>query len=130
MRQDAGRFLAMQQAEKTLAEAGISPEILKDLIVTALMQTAEAIAAAVVTDEGKHYSAADRRLDRILTSRRTGYPIMLALLAFIFWLTLSGANLPSQLLADGLFGPQDRLSTLLLHGRAPLWLHDALVLGV
>ena len=129
-RQDAGLFLAMQQAEKTLAEAGISPEILKDLIVTALMQTAEAIAAAVVTDEGKHYSAADRRLDRILTSRRTGYPIMLALLAFIFWLTLSGANLPSQLLADGLFGLQDRLSTLLLHAGAPLWLHDALVLGI
>ena len=129
-RQDAGLFLAVQQAEKTLAEAGISPEILKDLIVTALMQTAEAIAAAVVTDEGKHYSAADRRLDRILTSRRTGYPIMLALLAFIFWLTLSGANLPSQLLADGLFGLQDRLSTLLLHAGAPLWLHDALVLGI
>ena len=129
-RQDAELFLAMQQAEKTLAEAGISPEVLKDLIVTALMQTAEAIAAAVVTDEGKHYSAADRRLDRILTSRRTGYPIMLALLAFIFWLTLSGANLPSQLLANGLFGLQDRLSTLLLHGGAPLWLHDALVLGV
>ena len=129
-RQDAGLFLAMQQAEKTLAEAGISPEVLKDLIVTALMQTAEAIAAAVVTDEGKHYSAADRRLDRILTSRRTGYPIMLALLAFIFWLTLSGANLPSQLLADGLFGLQDRLSTLLLHAGAPLWLHDALVLGI
>ena len=83
-RQDAGLFLAMQQAEKTLAEAGISPEILKDLIVTALMQTAEAIAAAVVTDEVKHYSAAVRRLDRILTSRRTGYPIRLALLAFIF----------------------------------------------
>ncbi len=97
-RQNVGLFLAMQQAEKTLAEAGISPEALKDLIVTALMQTAEAIAAAVVTDEGKHYSTADRRLDRILTSRRTGY--------------------------------QDRLSTLLLHGGAPLWLHDALVLGV
>ena len=129
-RQDAGLFLAMQQAEKTLAEAAISPETLKDLIVTALMQTAEAIAAAVVTNEGKHYSAADRRLDRILTSRRTGYPIMLALLAFIFWLTLSGANLPSQLLADGLFGLQDRLSTLLLHAGAPLWLHDALVLGI
>ena len=129
-RQDAGLFLAMQQAEITLAEAAISPETLKDLIVTALMQTAEAIAAAVVTNEGKHYSAADRRLDRILTSRRTGYPIMLALLAFIFWLTLSGANLPSQLLADGLFGLQDRLSTLLLHAGAPLWLHDALVLGI
>ena len=129
-RQNVGLFLAMQQAEKALAEAGISPEALKDLIVTALMQTAEAIAAAVVTDEGKHYSTADRRLDRILTSRRTGYPIMLALLAFIFWLTLSGANLPSQLLANGLFGLQDRLSTLLLHGGAPLWLHDALVLGV
>ncbi|MBO4990663.1 MAG: ferrous iron transporter B, partial [Firmicutes bacterium] len=43
----------------------------------------------------------DRRLDRLFTSPVTGYPFMFLLLCFIFWLTLSGANLPSQWLSRG-----------------------------
>ncbi len=42
----------------------------------------------------------DRILDQIFTSRATGYPIMLALLCFIFWLTIAGANIPSQWLGQ------------------------------
>ncbi|HEX5634559.1 MAG TPA: ferrous iron transport protein B [Gemmatimonadales bacterium] len=40
----------------------------------------------------------DRTLDRLLTSRRTGLPLMLALLAIVFWLTIAGANVPSRML--------------------------------
>lgn len=36
--------------------------------------------------------------DRLLTSKATGIPIMLALLFLIFWITISGANYPSELL--------------------------------
>lgn len=43
-------------------------------------------------------NARDRRLDRLLTSKATGIPIMLALLFLIFWITISGANYPSELL--------------------------------
>ncbi len=39
------------------------------------------------------------RLDRILTSRITGLPIMVALLAVIFWITIVGANVPSAFLS-------------------------------
>lgn len=42
---------------------------------------------------------ADRVLDRLLTSRWTGFPLMLLLLAVVFWLTVAGANVPSGLLA-------------------------------
>ena len=66
----------------------------------------------------------------MLTGRRWGIPIMLGLLAVIFWLTISGANLPSALLAKGLFRLQDLLSGALLGLGVPLWLHDALILGV
>lgn len=38
----------------------------------------------------------DRKLDKIVTSRKFGFPIMLLLLCFIFWLTIAGANYPSQ----------------------------------
>ena len=42
----------------------------------------------------------DRTLDGILTSRRWGFPLMLALLAGVFWITIVGANVPSQMLAQ------------------------------
>jgi ferrous iron transport protein B len=41
----------------------------------------------------------DRTIDRLVTSRTWGFPIMLLLLAVIFWLTISGANVPSGMLA-------------------------------
>lgn len=46
----------------------------------------------------------DRSLDRIVTSRIWGFPVMLALFAFMFWVTVSGANVPSGWLADILIG--------------------------
>ena len=72
----------------------------------------------------------DRRLDRLLTSRLTGTPIMLAILAAVSWLTITGANYPSQLLSTALFWLQDQLTLLFHYFGAPEWLHGALVLGV
>ena len=128
--QDAGLFLAMEEAKRLLAEEDISPERLQDSIVTALAGTASRLAAAVVTGTEQSYSTADRKLDKVLTGRRFGIPIMLGLLAAVFWLTISGANLPSALLARGLFRLQDILSGALLGLGAPIWLHDALILGM
>ncbi|HSM61839.1 MAG TPA: ferrous iron transport protein B [Longimicrobiales bacterium] len=41
----------------------------------------------------------DRTLDRLLTSRVFGFPLMLAILAVVFWLTIEGSNVPSGMLA-------------------------------
>ncbi len=41
----------------------------------------------------------DRTLDRALTSRVLGFPLMLIMLAVVFWITISGANVPSKMLA-------------------------------
>lgn len=41
----------------------------------------------------------DRALDRVLTSRLWGFPIMLLLFALMFWITIIGANAPSGWLA-------------------------------
>ena len=121
---------AREKAEDILLEEGVDAQLLKDRIVSALVNTAQRICKDVVIYEKTSYAAFDRRLDRILTSRWSGYPIMLALLALIFWLTISGANYPSQLLSDGLFWVQDQLSALFAMLHAPQWLHGALVLGV
>ena len=54
---------------------------------------------------------------------------MLALLALVFWITIAGAQVPSDLLSEALFWVQDRLTDLFVYLGAPDWLHDALVLG-
>ncbi len=121
---------ALAEAWAGLEAESIDSVALKDLIVSGIVSTAEGLCRGVVSSENGGYSEADRRFDRILTGRVTAYPVMLALLAFVFWLTITGANYPSQLLADGLFWVQDRLSELFMHFGAPDWLHGVLVLGV
>ena len=71
-----------------------------ELMVEAIMAEAGAVYRAAVHKK-EAYDRFDRRLDKILTSKRFGIPIMSALLLLIFWLTVTGANLPSQLLSDG-----------------------------
>ncbi len=46
----------------------------------------------------------DRTIDRLVTSRLWGFPIMLLLFTLVFWITITGANIPSQFLADILIG--------------------------
>ena len=70
-----------------------------------------------------------RRLDRLLTHRFFAWPLMLLFLAGLFWLTVTGANAPSQALA-ALFTRLEALLTALFRRLgAPDWLHGALILG-
>lgn len=73
----------------------------------------------------------DRTLDRVLTSRVTGFPAMLLLLAVVFWLTITGANVPSAMLASLLI---DTVHPLLKSAAAaigsPAWLSGLLIDGV
>lgn len=118
-------------AEKELFVHGIhDADELKDVIVSSLVTSAEAICQDAVVYQDRAYTESDRRIDKILTSRSTGYPVMILLLMGIFWLTITGANYPSQCLADGLFWIQDRLTDFFMHIHAPEWLHGILVLGV
>lgn len=121
---------AVLQAKERLEEQGVGPDRLKDLIVSALVKRAEVVCQGVITYRKRNYDAFDRTMDRILTSKFTGYPVMLALLALVFWVTITGANYPSELLSGGLFWVQDRLTEFFQYLNAPDWLHGILVLGV
>lgn len=130
LREDSEIQDALSQALRSLEEAGISREVLRDRIVSCLILAAEDVASEVVCFAREDCARRERRLDRLLTSRATGIPIMLFLLAGVLWLTISGANYPSQLLAKGLFLLQNRLYDFLIYIRAPEWLCNALALGV
>ncbi|MGN1004818.1 MAG: FeoB small GTPase domain-containing protein [Oscillospiraceae bacterium] len=106
-----------------------SRSILPRLSEEERVERAERLARAAVQYRRADTAARDRRLDRILTSRSTGIPAMLLLLAGVLWLTIVGANVPSDLLSRALFWLQDRLTDLFTLLHAPEWLHGALVLG-
>jgi ferrous iron transport protein B len=73
----------------------------------------------------------DRTVDRLVTSRAFGFPIMLGLLTAVFWVTIAGANVPSSMLATLLI---DKLHPLLKAGAAalsfPWWLDGLLIDGI
>jgi len=72
-----------------------------DALMDAIYQDAARIAGGVVTKSGeKPRFNWDRTLDKILTSRLTGVPVMLLLLTLVFWLTIAGANVPSRMIAS------------------------------
>ena len=91
-------------------------------------RAAELAALAARVPEDAHRW--DRRLDRLLTSRRTGLLAMLALLGLVFWLTIAGANVPSQFLSEVLGGLQEPLRALLLRWGLPAEVCAALCDGV
>ncbi|MEA5014566.1 MAG: ferrous iron transport protein B [Candidatus Limiplasma sp.] len=121
---------ARREAVEFLAQEGISPENVRDQVVTAIVRSCERIAGSVVTLEDERYHARDRRVDRILTSKSTGIPIMILMLFGIFWITITGANVPSSLLAEGLFSLMDPLHRFFQAVAAPAWLSGLLVDGV
>ncbi len=92
------------------------------------LSRAEEICDGVVIGESG-YSPRDRRIDRILTGRVTAFPVMLLFLALVLWLTIAGANYPSQWLAVGFNYIEAFLSRLLLSLGAPEWLYGILILG-
>lgn len=72
----------------------------------------------------------DKKIDDIITSKVFGLPIMLLLLGLVFWITIQGANIPSQMLASLLFGLQDRLSALFVQSGVPAILNSILLDGI
>lgn len=122
---------ARREILASLTAAGYDKTKLNDCIASTLITEAESIAEKVCRHtEGASYSDFDRRLDRLLTGRTVGYPLMILLLLFIFFLTISVSNLPSAWLANAFSFLQDQLSNLFIKWNAPAWLHGVFVLGM
>lgn len=104
--------------------------LLKDDIVSQIMDKAEVINKEVISYGNCDYEKRSRRIDRLLTSRITGIPIMIILLMFIFWLTITGANYPSQILFDFFSSLSNYFVSINSWLHLPSWLNDLLVGGI
>lgn len=119
---------ALTEAQKILERSGWDTRRVRDSLTAAQVRMAEEIGNDCICCDHSPADRRDRRLDRLLTSRRTGMAAMLLLLAVIFYLTIWGANYPSKLLWKVLFTLQEPLQNAL--AGAPWWLRGAVVDGI
>ena len=123
-------YKVLQQLNKEAQRIRLSYDNrLGDMIIADIYRNAEQLTEQAVFKKGSRRDWT-LQLDNYLTSKSFGYPIMLLVLATILWITISGANVSSDILATGLFGLQEVVSTWFLGIGAPDWLHGVLVLGV
>jgi len=80
--------------------------------------------------EDKRKINRDRVIDNYITSKIFGIPLMLLMLGVVLWITITGANIPSAMIADFLFGIEAKLTIWFNHMNSPQWLHGILVLGL
>ncbi len=125
---DKGREEILSLTNEARWELGVN---LHDKVIESIYEDASKIARKTVTQKGEKQSFnPDLKIDRIITSRWLGFPLMFLLLALVFWLTVTGANYPSGLLANLLI---DYMHPILKSGAAaihlPWWLDGLLIDG-
>ena len=120
----------LKQCFEILEESNISQSNFRDEIVTEIVNKSATICRNVCTYEKNNYSNFDRKIDKILTSKRFGIPIMILFLGLIFWLTIVGSNYPSEILFGFFSYIQSKLLLFFDFIDSPEWLKNILVLGV
>lgn len=118
---------AWEEARALLASSNAPP--VADRMIAAIVTESRELAEEVVQEPPDRH-AKDRRLDRILTGKYIGTPVMLGLLALVLWLTIVGSNVPSQLLSAGLQQVGSGLRWLLQACNSPNWLESMVVDGI
>ena len=103
---------------------------IKDEITNTIIKKAEEISKEVIAFESKDYNLKNQKIDRIITSKLFGIPIMLGMLFMILWLTIKGANYPSNLLFSIFNNVGENLLDFLNFLNAPSWLSGILISGI
>ena len=121
---------ATQNAKDFLYKEGVRAGRIKDMITSATVISAENISKGIIKARSNGYNKIDRKIDKILTSRLFGYPVMILLLALVFWITITGANYISECLS-ALFGTvENYLRSFLTTLDTPIWIKSLIVDGI
>lgn len=136
---EQGAFSAENNPEKQARLLRIAAEyhhLLGDsyrnnLVEAIYAQATTLINASVTTDFSARSFRIDRAIDRVVTHKLWGFPIMFLLLSAVLWITIVGANYPSQWLSDFFITwlyPLLKSGATALH--FPWWLSGFLIDGV
>lgn len=108
---------------------GIYQDDIETLMIERINEKSFEVCQKVVKYNKEDYNKRDRFLDKILTNKITGIPIMLLLLFLVLWITITLANIPSDFLYEKFFQFESVLFDFLVK-YLPLWFSDLLVHGV
>ena len=119
----------LKTAERLRAELG---EAYHDRLMEAIYADAAQIASATISRDGQRARLTfDRALDAALMHPVGGFLVMGLMFFAVFWITIAGANIPSQLLGDLLLGQvYHALHSAAAALSAPAWLSGLLIDGV
>ena len=109
---------------------GINQNDIETLMIEAINEKCFSICEKVVKYNKKNYDKKERIIDKYLTNKVTGIPIMLGLLFLVLWVTITLANIPSDFLYEKFFEFEEVLYNFLSGTHLPLWVSDMLVHGV
>jgi ferrous iron transport protein B len=106
-------------------------ENIHDNLMESIYASASEIAKRSVTlPSEKETINWEKTLDRILTSRYLGFPIMFLMLGVVFWITITGANVPSAMIASLLLDTvHPALKSFAASIALPWWLDGVLIDG-
>lgn len=120
----------VEEARCLLRKSDILESNFRDKVVSSILYSAEDVTNKVCHFENRDYASRDRKIDKIITSKKFGIPIMIAFLGIIFWITIVGANYPSQWLSHFFGFLQEKLVLVFDYFHAPAWLKGILIDGM
>lgn len=91
---------------------------------------AKSISDQVVTITNSKAFDRDEKIDRVVSSKIFGIPLMLLLLCGVLWLTIQGANYPSEIISNVLFAVEPKIYDLLNSMNFPIWLNEMITYGM
>lgn len=121
---------AILDSQKILNENSINDSILKDKIVSSILFISENVSNEVINYKRIDCNNKKNKIDKILTSKITGIPIMIVFFALIFWITITGANYPSQLLSKLFIMIELKLVDFFQYIKVPNLITQMLVFGM
>lgn len=121
---------AIGKAARIMRDGGITKKNVSDRVAACAVLRAEEICLSAVDASEQKAVRRDGKIDSVLTGGIWGIPVMLLLFAGIFWITVSGANYPSQWIASGFAIAEEWLCKGLSAINAPPVIADIIVNGV
>lgn len=125
---DGDIALSLEKARRILKDK--DENYIEDTVAQYTSAAAQRACKGVCHYSKKDFSQRDRKLDKLLTSKLTGIPVMILLLLTVFWITLTGANYPSQLLSAAFLKLQETLYAFFVYINMPVWLNELFLSGI
>ncbi len=116
--------------DMSIGKLKAAPILVQSSEVSDIIIKAEEVAKKVCVYQDKKRSVRDIQIDKILTSKTFGIPIMLLFLGVLFWITIVGANYPSQLLSNFFGVLEEKLISVFDYFYSPEWLKGIVIDGI